>query len=387
MSWRRGSGVSVITETLPNSNANFTVKITDNTLTASEGSAVMESTGVCGAFSRSLRVTVEQSQSGFIGMGASGPIVYDGNVYVNGIKSIGNPQPADGWLYSNNDISARDNAGKVYCNGKISSGGNVGDGVSPSYCRQSQQQGINNSFPTFPKDKYTTEKQSKGEFAYQANSCEQFYTDYPVSNGVCELTQSSIVNNSSDDLHIEGDLKVKNKSVFWVKGNLKVDGNITGDGYVIVNGKTSLKGGKLDTDNKKNTVVLYSEKDIMVAHPEVDRDADGKVTMKPGANTNPLVSDFFAQMPSYAPAQISSTLPDSSKAREDFFGWFNEEYDKYSSASDRDKDPKFRQWYEGEKGNPAYPGLPENVKGWLVKSKDIKGDLKGFTTSGITGSR
>lgn len=339
---------------LTHSKATWKSSIVENNLSKPERNIVVQSTGTKGSFARTVRAVLKRSASGFIGMGCNGPLLYDGNNFINGLRNIDNPQPENGWLYANSDAGIEQGAdgGTLYCKGSAGSKGEAGGNFSPGWSKNSSRKP--DRFPAFSKDDFTSpdnEKQST-----------QFQDEIKGQNAV--TIDEDVKVTGDDKVIIDGDLKIQNGKIFWVEGDLEVKGSIEGRGIIIVEGSVSFKGGHLDRNSDSTGVVVYSEKDLILAHPTVDKDESGNIS---GASTD--VSDYFARMPDFAAAQITNGLPCSEEDKSDFFGWFNENY----SDDPDSRDQKFNQWWDGVSGDPSNPGLPKEVKEWLKESRNIPG--------------
>ncbi|MDQ7822832.1 MAG: hypothetical protein RDV48_08575 [Candidatus Eremiobacteraeota bacterium] len=349
---------TVIEGTLADSQATYKATILENNL-GSTGRARILSEGTVRPFKRTVKVEVAQAPGGYVGMGSDGPILYDGEVFINGIKSVKNPAPDSGWLHSNGEgqsVYGSAGGGNVHCNGKVSGKGTV-SGVKTSWNSHSNYGSV-----SIPSAKNTYASDEKKNSIKDIKAKEDFKKD---SEEDCFIVENDMMIecDENDTLVLEGNLKMKDGKTLWVKGNLEVKGAVEGTGVVVVGGKTSLKGGQLDKSGANQGVVIYSEKDLVVANPAVDRDADGNMKIDgalPEESGSYAVSNFFAQMPEFAPAQISHGLPDDDAAKSDFFGWYHTEYNKNPRSAD------FNRWYQGVNGDPACPGLPEDVRNWLA---------------------
>jgi hypothetical protein len=348
---------TVKTGELTNSRATWKATLVKNNLSGPDRNVIVQSTGTKGSFARTVRAVLKRSASGFTGLGCNGPLLYSGNNFINGLRSLDNPQPEKGWMYANSDsgIDTESDGGSLYCKGSVGSKGDAKGSYMPGWSKNSSRKP--DKFPSFNKNDYPSpdnEKQST-----------QFMDEIKGQSAVTIDENVKVKKASdSDKVTINGNLKIQNGKIFWVEGDLDVKGSIEGRGIIIVEGNVSFKGGHLDRNSEGTGVVVYAEKDLVLAHPTVDKDESGNIS---GASTD--VSDFFARMPDFAAAQISSGLPCSEEEKKDFFGWFSKSY----SDDPANRKDSFNQWWDGVSGDPANPGLPKEVKDWLKESREIPG--------------
>ncbi|GEM_PF-1664412 len=343
---------------LEGSKATWESFIVENNLFQPEKNIVVQSKGTKGVFSRTLRAVLKRSASGFMGLGCNGPLIYDGNIFLNGLRNLNNPEPEKGWLYVNNDsgIDAGAEGGALYSKGSVGSKGDVKGSLKPDWSKNSSKKP--DRFPSFNKDDYnipTGNEKTSGKFQEEIRGESSVVIDEDV-----KVKKAS----NSDKVTIDGNLRIENGKIFWVEGNLEVKGSVDGKGVIIVEGNVAFKGGHLDRNSDNTGVVVYTEKDLVLAHPNVDKDESGNIT---GASTE--VSDFFARMPDFAAAQINHGLPCSEEEKKDFFGWFTNNY----SDDPGSRKQNFNQWWDGVSGDPSSPGLPKEVKDWLKESRDVPG--------------
>lgn len=335
---------AVITGSMANSTGDFSVEV-DNNL-ASTGKATLTSTGKVGMFQRKVQVTVELESGSFFAMASDGPISFDGTVFINAISSVLNPKLETGNVHTNY-TGAQDaiSAGLNFVldiTGKCSAVGTITDQIPD---------------------------ENKEEHASIVNLSDLDKNELLSVNFVpgATIPSDGIISQHTQlegDVTINGMVELKDGAVLYIKnGNLTINGGIVGTGSVVVEGNTVVKGAmEIKTENTDG-IAFYSEGDVTLAHPlvTVTNNNDGTTSTSVSEDA---VSEYFAQMPEFAPLYITHNLPDSagSYLNSSFFEWY--------SNNQNSQDADYLLWKNGD-GTAANPGLPTDVVQWLNNSVGI----------------
>jgi len=327
---------SVSSRKLQNTEAHFSYQV-QNTLAANDR-AVITSTGSVGSFQRTLRVTVQRAASSYNALTNDGPINLAGNVFINGIRSVRYPKGEPGNIHTNySNLGAIEGSAKVRISGIASAMGTIGSLISDDHKRQGAPR---QNIPSLSADDVIRNT--------------RFTASQVPADGV--IRADTEINGNLD---YKGNLKLEDGKVLHVKGDLIVDGSITGKGKVVVDGKTTFKGGAEIDGTNADGVAIFSGDDLTVSHPTESTDS-----------TNPVV-DFFAAMPENASSSIASNLPADAPRNADFFDWYRNK--SYSP------DPAFNNWREGNPNDPGQPGLPTEVRTWLDSSLNITDQIDNWS--------
>ncbi len=319
------------------SDGSFYVKIESNDLSGT-GKAVILSTGMSGSFKKVVRVEVEREAGSYNAITSEGPIVLSGDVFVNAIKSILYPKEETGNIHTNYSGSLAidvNGDGVLNINGICSAVGTITDKIPPDHKKEGAPH-IQN--PGIDKSSLLNVTFTSHTIGADGNVLEN-----------TELDGSVVIN---------GGLELHNGVVLHVKGDLTINGGLVGDGTVVVDGKTVIKGATELRTNDAKGIVLYSDGDVVLAHPTVEVVGENTYSVTPSE-----VAEFFAKMPQLAPVDIVHNLPDDAPRGVEFFRWYADNVQSGGSE-------EFRLWRDGD-GTPINPGLSESVKKWLDSSVPI----------------
>lgn len=349
----RTSSLTQVTGNLANSPGSYTVDIQHyaGSPTTKE-KYTFYSTGKVGMFQRKIEVQAEKSAGSYNAVSCDGKIEFDGSVFINAISSVLYPRLETGNVHTNFGGNPAVDAGNDFVldiTGIISAKGTITNLIPDEHKRE----GVEQTFGTLSKEDLL--KDADGNPL-------SFPNDTIDSNGI--VTQNTHI---VGDLTINGLIELQAGAVLYVEGNLTINGGIVGSGTVIVaqvqnpdydpenpdpeisqyiKGNSTIKGSmELKTDNTDG-IVFYSEGDITVAHPMLVTD--------PGYSDE--VSEFFAEMPEFAPLYITHSIPEDAPTGTDFFEWY--------AGNHNSQDEGFLLWLNGD-GTAASPGLSPEVKEWL----------------------
>lgn len=316
----------------------------DNQL-AGAGFANVISTGRSGKFRRQVEARLEYSTQSYETVGAEGKIVSKGPSYTNGVRSVQNPLAQPAGLHSNSPeagaISGFADGDRISATGTVSAVGSVDDSV---VAPRSESNTPRREFLEVRRDELLS-----GTFASGA---------LPADGRVNSSLRVAGNLDFADPVVLEGG------AVLHVEGEAVFRGGVSGSGTVVVDGDLYVRGNStIDYDNEEG-VLLYSEANIYVAHPEaVETDGEFIAVVDP-------VGDFFARMPEDAPFYLSQRLPTGAPNGVEFFNWY--------MAESAGTDPTFLQWRDGD-GSELNPGLPSEVRLWLDSSIAINTELNAWS--------
>jgi hypothetical protein len=343
--------------TLSESHSSYRYRVVNQLWAGSQATVI--STGTYGSVSRTLRVTLEPDTEGFGGVALGGRMYTYDRAYINGISSAGNPLYRPGHAHSEwghgtefaflgGDFDGDGARAQLRATGDLSTSGlfdnsnlsslarNQNENHSKPQYRLSRDAMLDRSFTngTVPSDgRFTGNVRLSGD------------TVFPMKVYIAE----------GATVHIQG-------------GDAKFMRGIEGKGSLVVDGDLMIQtDSKFDSDNDQGLKVL-ADGSIAVAHPEASTSDDGL------HYEIDAVGDYFAQMPPEAPNQVSHGIPVTAPQDGDFFLWLDE---KLSSGGDSE----FNLWYNGD-GTELNPGLSETTKEWLLRSRDIKEEIKAWADSG-----
>ncbi|MBI3925760.1 MAG: pilus assembly PilX N-terminal domain-containing protein [Armatimonadetes bacterium] len=323
----------------------FEVTVANNL--AGGGTATIRSTGRAGRFTRVVEVTVAYAAGSFEGIGAEGTIAARGPNYVNAIRSMDNPLPELARVHSN---SSADPA--IFGDERFSVRGDasaVGTIDEEHVLAQETKERVS------PKILMHLDKSQ--------------LLSGPFSQG--GVPADGVVKGN---LRISGDVDLKQKLVLQDGATLHVEGEavlhrgVSGDGTLVTDGNLYVRGSS-DLDLSSDGVLLFSDEDLYLVHPEATREGEEDEFV----STVDPVGDFFAQMPPDAPFYLSAGLPPGAPNGVEFFNWYSQQSDAPSAS--------FEVWVEGD-GTELNPGLPPEVRSWLDSSIQVNQELNAWAKGG-----
>jgi hypothetical protein len=316
-------------ETLPGSRGSFSVAAVR---VKGSQDVIITSTGESGPFKRKVEVLARPGAGSYFALCAGGPVLLQGETFVNGIESLENPLPAPGGVYSGfqgGGAVTVSPPGAARISGPVMAAGRISGVAAPGQAAEKQARPL-------PERQDIT--------ALKSRPC-------AVSN----IPPSGIV---SHDTRIKGNLEVKGLltmekySLLHVTGDLVLSGGVAGSGTIVADGSVTIKGTARVYPENTRGVAVFAGRDVNVEGPwGRDRSLD-------------MVGLYFARMPGGALHFISRDLPSSAPANGGFFRWY--------VNGCRGDDPHFRRWRNGDPENPeASPGLPRQVREWLDESPPL----------------
>ncbi len=301
------------------------------------GYAIVRSTGRAGKFARRVEARLEYSAQSYETIGSEGHIVGKGPSYANGVRSVQNPLAEPAGLHSNSPdpgaISGFSDGDRISATGTVTAVGSVDDSVIAP-----------RSLDNVPRREFLEVRRDEllsGTFTAG---------DVPADG---RITSNLRV---SGDLDLDAPLILVGGATLHVEGEAIFHRGVSGSGNVVTDGTMYVRGSSTIDFGNEEGVLLYSEGDLYVVHPEaVENDGEFVSELDP-------VGDFFARMPEDAPFYMSRRLPTGAPNGVEFFNWY--------AAQLTARDPSFVQWREGD-GSELNPGLPEEVRAWLDSSVSI----------------
>ncbi|MBT9585318.1 hypothetical protein IV102_18380 [bacterium] len=289
--------------------------------------AIVQSTGMASGQSQRLRVTLSLDAETYRGLSTEGPVSVHNNGYINGIRSLLDTRSSRGNMFTQSNLTV-DNSHKLSVTGLASVAGSITGVVygqtntcgSPSAANFTKASLLATSFPN---------------------------TTVPGSGIVAANTKIS------GDLDLNQVLHIPAGMVVHVTGDCILNRGVTGEGTLVVDGNALLRGGENLRNDTPKGVLLYTDGDVLLAHPSAyvdDSSSDGWVT------NFSSVGDLFAAMPEEIPYLLSQRLPPGAPSNVSFFQW----YDSQNSAPT----PAFLEWKNGD-GTDVNPGLRPDVIAWL----------------------
>lgn len=336
-------------EQMLNSRGRFHVTVSNPT--AGDGEIVITSTGISGAFERSLEVTIKRGAGSWDALCNEGPIIIARDVYINGIMGLFYPENDAGNIHTNYmgtlAIDSDTNA-SVLISGNAAAGGTVTDNIDPQHVQEFA-------------DRIRIRQFDKTSLLSQ---------NFPLNS----IPPSGIVSQNtriSGNLSVTGLVKLENDAILHVLGDCTLNNGITGKGRLVVEGTCTIRGTTRVEMGSVEGVCVVSEGDTYLCSPDAFPVAGGGMDH----NSNDPVAKFFAMMPHNAPVHINHNLPATAPKNINFFRWYSD--NRLST------DPSFLKWRDGDPEDPILsPGLPENVKQWLEMSPLIVDQIEAWHSHG-----
>jgi hypothetical protein len=320
----------------------------DNQL-AGAGYAVIRSTGKSGRFSKTVEARIEFSALSFETIGSEGQIIGRGPNYANGVHSLRNPLTEAVGVHSNSNIPGAirlvDASDRFKIGGIASAVGTIAPGIDAVEKNENEP---SRNFIDLDRDELLAGTFNNGTLP---------------SNG--QLSSNLRV---TGEVEFHQELVLSNDAVLHLTGDAVFHEGITGKGTVVSDGDLYVRGGEnIHLDNDSG-VLLYSEQNIHLVHPQATNDGQGEFV-----STVDPVGDYFAQMPESAGYYLSQTLPVDAPNGIAFFNWYKSQSVSPSSS--------FSDWRNGD-GTEINPGLPPDVKSWLDASVQINQELNQWAQGG-----
>lgn len=315
-----------------------------------DGLVRVVATGEFGGTRRTLKAELEPDSGGFDGLSVKGVVGVFQRSYVNAIASSENPVARPGNSHSEftgaggSYVGAEPQPGgpaRLHVTGTLSTLGSFDSALD----RVARDEEENYSKPTYRLD--PTEMESGGGFTPATS----------LAPGT--LAGNTEVNN---EVEVTGKVVVPKGVKLVINGDARFLGGLSGEGEVVVHGNVVLRTDSTFDPEIKEGVKLYCDDSIVITHPTASVDQHGVDEGDFNA-----VGDFFAQMPLEASSELSTNLPLSAPRGGDFFDWFDGKVDS--------PDPDFQLWYQGD-DTSINPGLSEETKQWLQKSRPIHTEIE-----------
>ncbi|MBS2033450.1 hypothetical protein JST97_00565 [bacterium] len=295
--------------------------------------AILHSLGQAGGQSQKLKVVMSLDADTYRALSSKGLLDFPTDSFINGIRSLSDTRSAKGNTHTQGDLRIA-GAAKLSVTGLASASGSFDD---PSRVVAGEHAtGGTATTPNFTRDSLLAVS-FPGAFI-------------PASGTVTQNTEVNGQTNLNHPLNIPAGVTVH------VKGDLILNQGMHGDGTLVVDGNLLLRGSEnLKSDTPKG-VLVYAQKDIILAHPsaEVDPDATNGFTAHISS-----VGSLFAEMPEGVPYLLRQRLPPGAPANVNFFAWY--------SAQQQSPTPAFTEWQQGD-NTTLNPGLPPDVLSWLGKA-------------------
>lgn len=295
--------------------------------------AILHSLGQAAGQSQRLKVSLALDADTYQGLSSLALIDYRTNGYINGIRALADPRAARGNTYTQGDFLI-DSTHRLSVTGQASAGGSFN---SPARVDGQVASGGNASNPNFSKASLLA-------------------TTFPASAipGGGSVTQNTRVTGAETNLNQP--LYIPAGVTVHVQGDLILNRGVSGEGTLVVDGNLLVRGSEdLRSDNPRG-LLIYSDKDVILAHPSAYTDAD-----EPNGFTAQIspVGQLFAEMPEGVPYLLRQRLPPGAPANVNFFAWY--------SSQESSPSPAFSEWKNGD-GTTLNPGLPPNVTNWLHRA-------------------
>lgn len=296
----------------------------------------LHSQGQASGQTQRLKVTMSLDADTYRALSSKGLLSFPTNAYINGIRALSDTRSARGNVHTQGDLEIE--SGKTLSvTGLASAGGAFHD---PSRVEGDTGSGGPATNPNFT-------KASLLAVSFPASFI-------PVSGSVTQNTEVTGETNLNHPLHIPAGVTVH------VDGDLILNQGLYGEGTLVVEGNLLLRGSESLHNDTPKGVLVYSQKDIILAHPgaEVDPDASNGFTAPISE-----VGKLFADMPEGVPYLLRQRLPPGAPTNVNFFSWY--------ASQKAAPSPAFTEWQKGDKDSTLNPGLPPDVLKWLDRAADM----------------
>lgn len=325
------------------------------TIERSGDEVVLHSTGFSGGVQKKLRVQLTLSSDSFFALTNQRTVDIIQHAFVNAVESTLNPLPGPGNIHTNSGdsqaiLGSPDPGGgdtKMSVTGEASAVGQISVPVA----------GKSRSSANFVRPLTMDVNQALGDLPPVD------ITSLPAQG---EIEGHMRISNldTTDYVHIpEG-------AVLHVTGDAAFGHGVGGGGTLVVDGSTLIRAQDEINLKEPKGLFLYSVGNVTLTHPEamfqrtttttetttevVERAVDVYVSVP-----DP-VTDYFASMPKDAGFSMRQSLPLNAPTDLSFFTYL----EKQSLAPDE----AYRLWMDGD-NTVQFPGLPQNVKGWLKEAR------------------
>lgn len=307
--------------------------------------AVLHSLGQVAGQSQRLKVTLSLDADTYLGVSSRGLLDIRTHGFVNGIRGLGDVRSARGNTYTQGNIEI-DPAHRLSITGQASAGGTIN---SPSRVDGHVGSGGNAANLSFTKASLLP-----GSYARSS---------VPITGVVSQNTEISVP-PSGPPAEYTQPLQIPAGVTMHVTGDLVLHGGVSGEGNLVVDGTLLMRGAEDLRNDTPRGVLIYADKDVLVAHPSARVDASNANGFT--ATISP-VGELFADMPEGVPYLLRQRLPPGAPSNVNFFSWYAAQESSPSAA--------FSEWKNGD-GTTLNPGLPPNVTDWLHRAGHMHGAIE-----------
>lgn len=340
--------------TLSDSKATYSYSLSNRLQSARD--IVVVSTGEFGNTRRTLRVVLEPDSAGFYGTSLGGKVYVFDQAYVNAVASANNPVARPGNVHSDFSAGPHSFVSKDYDgNGQRSRLHGTG--------KVTARADFDSQLQVTAREVQTHASQPGYRLDYDEMTSGTFSTGSvgALSSGGTLSTNTRITGGPGAE--IQGKLFIPKGVTLHVENDIKFLGGLSGEGQLVVDGNVLIRTDSAFDPSIAEGVKVLATGSAFLTHPHASASTSGVLV----PNATNTVGDFFAQLPLEATYELSTNLPVAAPRGGDFFSWFNSNVDH--------PDANFQLWYNGD-GSDVHPGLSEETKSWLDRSRPIHQEIR-----------